>query len=332
MRLSLAQPRPLRLILALALAATTLTGTGSARAAGDRFDPAGELSAQTPPPPPPPSGPGGGGTQPQPPAPPATPSGQQQPPPPPQASFSGSSAITLTVDTPTNDERITSKSLRIKGWAVDPSAGQGTGIDQVEVYIDGPRGQGSLLGQASYGIARQDVANALGGGDRYLFSGFELIWTEVIQAAPGYHTITVAAHSPANGWAERTIPIIVVGKLEVTASAVLAGPPIGGYPYAPGSPLTGAGAVYPPLPLGGSQLLVPVTFTAIVTRNGAPVAGAQVTVAGTAQMPPTDSNGYTQMTIVLPVESGGLVGAHITATHGGQVADTDAYIRYNLFY
>ena len=56
--------------------------------------------------------------------------------------------------------------------------------------------------------------------------------------------------------------------------------------------------------------------------------GYEVTVNGRIAMPPTDANGYTQATVVLPYnQSVGGVAAHVTATYEGQVADADAVIR-----
>lgn len=56
--------------------------------------------------------------------------------------------------------------VNLKGWAVDFANWNSAGIDLVEVYHGG-----TLLGNASYGIARPDVAAVFGDG-RYTNSGF----------------------------------------------------------------------------------------------------------------------------------------------------------------
>src|SRR5262249_9212448 len=81
----------------------------------------------------------------------------------------------------------------------------------------------------------------------------------------------------------------------------------------------------------GGPPVVPVTFVAQVTRNRAPIPGATATIqrlGGPIPMPPTDANGFTQATVELPVGPNGLAGSHLTVSYGGQVADTDAYLRY----
>jgi hypothetical protein len=96
----------------------------------------------------------------------------------------------------------TGTTLEVRGWAADPSARGGTGVDRVEVYVDGERNAGgTLLGQATYGLQRPDVAANLG-SQQFLLSGFALQAT----VSPGPHTIYVYARSSDaprdQGWAE----------------------------------------------------------------------------------------------------------------------------------
>ena len=62
----------------------------------------------------------------------------------------------------------------IGGWAVR-EAGSGTGVQQVDVYLDGPAGAGTYLGTARYGIPRRDVAAAFSRPD-WTNSGFAFEW------------------------------------------------------------------------------------------------------------------------------------------------------------
>lgn len=65
--------------------------------------------------------------------------------------------------------------LRISGWAADFNVTDSTGIDKVEIYLNGPKGFGKLLGEAKYGLERQDVADAFG-NPNYLNSGYSFIY------------------------------------------------------------------------------------------------------------------------------------------------------------
>src|SRR5215216_5206655 len=57
----------------------------------------------------------------------------------------------------------------IGGWAAD-LAGPGTGVDEVRVYLDSATGR--LLGNATYGKPRPDVAQALG-NQAFLNTGYD---------------------------------------------------------------------------------------------------------------------------------------------------------------
>ncbi len=63
--------------------------------------------------------------------------------------------------------------FKIDGWAIDAQSTQDTGINKIEIYLDGPKNFGKLIGQANYGIERQDVAKAFG-NPNYVNSGYKL--------------------------------------------------------------------------------------------------------------------------------------------------------------
>src|SRR5579871_2161522 len=82
----------------------------------------------------------------------------------------------ITVDSPVGGSLVAASPIDIGGWAVDP-AGPGSGVDSVQVYLDGPMGSTApLLGSTSYGSARPDVAVALG-NPAFTDSGFNLLWS-----------------------------------------------------------------------------------------------------------------------------------------------------------
>src|SRR5262249_50891722 len=184
-------------------------------------------------------------------APPPPSSGQPpQPATAPQPSFSGDPAITLTIDQPAVNDQIDTAQVLVKGWSVDTSAPEATGVDEVRIYLDGDMNNGYLLGQANYGVQRQDVAAGL--GQAYLYSGYEFNWTDVSDIPPGVHTLTAASHSTVHGWAQRTIPLDLVGKLELNAWAYYAGT------FYPGTPYYGVVVN----PLGGYTPLQPSPYYA----------------------------------------------------------------------
>jgi hypothetical protein len=73
------------------------------------------------------------------------------------ASADNSPTTFLVVDSPT-DGSISGSQVILGGWALSTESQSGTGIDRVQVYIDGPAETGVPLGQATYGLLRQDVA------------------------------------------------------------------------------------------------------------------------------------------------------------------------------
>ena len=95
--------------------------------------------------------------------------------------------------------------LLLSGWFVDQTAQGWAGIDDVHIY-DGVSGAGgTFLGRAQVGLSRPDVAQALGNG-YWLRSGFSAVLAPL---APGAHTLSVYAHTPAKGWWFTQVPITV---------------------------------------------------------------------------------------------------------------------------
>lgn len=108
--------------------------------------------------------------------------------------------------------------VRIEGWAADQNAPSGTGVDRVDLYLDGPTGVGNFLGTASYGGNRPDVARALG-AERFGPSGWTFEW-DTSQAGAGSHSLFVYAYSNVNkAWYSRA-QMVRVGLGEDTAIVV----------------------------------------------------------------------------------------------------------------
>src|SRR5213592_1771839 len=97
--------------------------------------------------------------------------------------------VQVVVDAPA-DGSTTGPELTVWGWAA-AAAGSGPSVDAVAVYVDGQGDdRGRLLGAATYGILRADVAAALDDPARAAV-GYELRVT----LQPGEHRIAVYART-----------------------------------------------------------------------------------------------------------------------------------------
>ena len=88
----------------------------------------------------------------------------------------------LSVEVPT--EKSLLLPFRVAGWAIDRGSAAGAGVEQVDVLDGGCQGQ--LVGVASYGIERPDVAASYGA--RFTNSGWQFI---IEKLAVGDHNIGI---------------------------------------------------------------------------------------------------------------------------------------------
>jgi hypothetical protein len=163
--------------------------------------------------------------------------------------------IVVAVDTPPPGSNVAGPVV-VRGWAADPAAFSGTGVDRVDVYLDGEQGAGgTLVGTATYGLPRPDVARNLG-SPRFAPSGFAL----PVNLPPGPHTLHVYARSSTQpsgeGWSEATSLALLVGR--VGGPPVAVGDRAGGGPTLP--PLHCAGV---PAPFGAYPIETPQSYGAI---------------------------------------------------------------------
>jgi hypothetical protein len=93
--------------------------------------------------------------------------------------------------------------LTLVGWAMDPRVATGSGLDALHVYLDGEAGRAPLVGAATLGQPRPDVASALGRPSASQ-SGYR--FTSRLEALPGPHTLFVYAHTSGGEWSYRTVP------------------------------------------------------------------------------------------------------------------------------
>ncbi len=126
------------------------------------------------------------------------------------------STTMVAIDRPAAGEN-TGQRFTIMGWAADPE-GPGSGVDAVQVYLDGEMGSGAFLGAANYGEERLDVAAQLG-QPRFGLSGYSL----EIEIPPGPHTLYVQARRrSSNGsgaWSPpATVDVVAAPAVSVSES------------------------------------------------------------------------------------------------------------------
>jgi RHS repeat-associated protein len=153
----------------------------------------------------------------------------------------------------------------VSGWAIDANAPTGTGVDAVHVNAYHNFGNGTpsyMLGAATYGDARPDVAAARGA--RFLNSGYHFT---VSGQPPGWYRFVGWSHSTASGiWTGRTVDAYVdipTVSLEINRSGTGTGAILGTGLNCPGGSTTQA------MPCGASY-----AFNTIVTLTAVPDPGS----------------------------------------------------------
>ena len=126
---------------------------------------------------------------------------------PPASGTNKATRVLVNIDEPANGQTI-SGTFELKGWAVEQSAIDSTGITAVHVY-DGPAaGAKNLIGIATYGVARPDVADSFEKSN-FINCGF-LLPINCNTLSKGTHIIHVYAHNEHLGWDYSTVKINVV--------------------------------------------------------------------------------------------------------------------------
>lgn len=110
----------------------------------------------------------------------------------------------MTIDSPSPGAIVSSEVL-VRGWALDTMQPDGSGIQQIHVYLDGEAGQGRLLGAASLGQFRPDVDAAFDRPSSQPGWGYTLTLASI---APGLHQLYVYAQD-ACGWQFSVLPVRV---------------------------------------------------------------------------------------------------------------------------
>jgi hypothetical protein len=110
--------------------------------------------------------------------------------------------IKLSVDNPSQNEVIKEddkSNIRISGWSVDFNYSDNTGVERIEVYLNGPRNFGEFLGEADYGTERPDVANTFGNAN-YTNSGYSLYFDGSSLEEGSENTLYVYSYSNSGNY------------------------------------------------------------------------------------------------------------------------------------
>jgi glycoprotein endo-alpha-1,2-mannosidase len=111
----------------------------------------------------------------------------------------------VTIDVPAADQLLLVPTVP-KGWALDPAATTDTGISDIQPWLDGPPGQGTLLAPIQL-YDRPDVAAVYGAN--FLHSGWLAPTFDPTTVAPGPHLLSVYARSSlTGGWQQTTTPFL----------------------------------------------------------------------------------------------------------------------------
>lgn len=112
----------------------------------------------------------------------------------------------IHLDTP-QPGAVISGLTKLQGWAADLAAAKGTGINSVHFYLDGPAGEGQLIGTARYGLERSDLVEYFGSNERLRYAGYSFDWN-TSKVAPGQHKLFVYVQSVSAGWVKAE-PIVI---------------------------------------------------------------------------------------------------------------------------
>lgn len=112
----------------------------------------------------------------------------------------------LILDSPVNFNfyKGEADTVKFSGWAADFNSQKGTGIDNIEFWLDGEPLEGTFLGKAVIGIERNDIAEKY--GEKFRKSGYSFN-LNIDNIEKGTHELNIYAHSLYFGWESITYKI-----------------------------------------------------------------------------------------------------------------------------
>jgi hypothetical protein len=115
----------------------------------------------------------------------------------------GAAPPVIAIEIPTSGQTFTQRTgVQMVGYALDPNAApnqgvQGSGIDRVQVYMDGERDSGGILvGDADLGFSDQTAASKY--GPQFQTAGWQLVFNPT-NFSKGVHQIFAYARSAVSG-------------------------------------------------------------------------------------------------------------------------------------
>jgi len=129
-----------------------------------------------------------------------------------------SANIKLMIDTPLNGSTLTADE-NIGGWSVNTAIPDSPGISSIELYADGPKGFGKLLGAATLGASRPDVAEAMVNG-AYANCGFNYLLAINFFEPGTDHTIYAYSTSVTGESQEQLLDIKIGGQKKADNSII----------------------------------------------------------------------------------------------------------------
>jgi len=113
--------------------------------------------------------------------------------------------IVITIDEPKGNS-IVCGNVNIRGWVVEGNSREDSGIDKIEVFLDGNYGEGEYLGSTDTNILREDVGKVY--GRQFDVSGFEFEFNS-LKFKNDKHTVYIYAHNPYFGWDYMSFEIFI---------------------------------------------------------------------------------------------------------------------------
>ena len=107
----------------------------------------------------------------------------------------------IQIDKP-KDSEIINSNFDLEGWILDHNSNSNSGIDQIEVWLDGLPGKGSRILIGKLNKERSDVLSLY--GDQYLNTGY-LYKIPINNFNKGKHVIYIFAHSVFSGWSSKSV-------------------------------------------------------------------------------------------------------------------------------
>ena len=126
-------------------------------------------------------------------------------------------SIKLSIEDPSSTiEEADKSNIKVSGWSVDLDYLDTTGIDKIEIYLNGPRRFGKSINEVNYGIERPDVANAFANAN-YVNSGYSFHFDGSKLEDGSENTLYFYSYSTSGTYLLTTVDFKIEGEKESNA-------------------------------------------------------------------------------------------------------------------